>query len=299
MVDVNGYKIKREKEPDYVTPNHNITSQNVCRTTRHYDSSFLKTNHFDTIVSYDNIPDQPPCFFILTLRSVMWSVLTLITTGLVSASVLSPSWIISDLKSSITPNKTLNYFNYWQSVGLINECHVSTNSADVPPMTSYACGVYVTGFDMPANEFPDLWKSAVIFLFLSAVLLTFTSITSVLSFCVQAIFKKSIFTVSGLIQSIAGECASKCFFLNFQIHWLMRFVRTYESIYRLSYSTRSSDSLVLSIPYVRSSLGKRAFSVIGPRLWNSQPPDTRNSSSSLPIFRSRLKTHLFKIAFPP
>ena len=65
-----------------------------------------------------------------------------------------------------------------------------------------------------------------------------------------------------------------------------------------SLSTRSSDSLVLSIPYVRSSLGKRAFSVIGPRLWNSLPPDTRNSFS-LPIFRSRLKTHLFKIAFPP
>ena len=65
-----------------------------------------------------------------------------------------------------------------------------------------------------------------------------------------------------------------------------------------SVSTRSSDSLVLSIPYVRSSLGKRAFSVIGPRLWNSLPSDTRNSSS-LPIFRSRLKTHLFKIAFPP
>ena len=65
-----------------------------------------------------------------------------------------------------------------------------------------------------------------------------------------------------------------------------------------SVSTRSSDSLVLSIPYVRSSLGKRAFSVIGPRLWNSLPLDTRNSSS-LPIFRSRLKTHLFKIAFPP
>ena len=65
-----------------------------------------------------------------------------------------------------------------------------------------------------------------------------------------------------------------------------------------SVSTWSSDSLVLSIPYVRSSLGKRAFSVIGPRPWNSLPPDTRNSSSLL-IFRSRLKTHFFKIAFPP
>ena len=37
------------------------------------------------------------------------------------------------------------------------------------------------------------------------------------------------------------------------------------------------DLLIHSIPYVRSSLGKRAFSVIGPRLWNSLLliPETR------------------------
>ena len=65
-----------------------------------------------------------------------------------------------------------------------------------------------------------------------------------------------------------------------------------------SLSTRSSDSSVLYIPYVRTSLGKRAFSVIAPRLWNSLPPDTRNSLS-VSTFRSKLKTHLFKLAFPP
>ena len=43
-----------------------------------------------------------------------------------------------------------------------------------------------------------------------------------------------------------------------------------------SRSTRSTDSSVLSIPYVRTSLGKRAFFVITSRLWNSLPPDTRN-----------------------
>ena len=58
-----------------------------------------------------------------------------------------------------------------------------------------------------------------------------------------------------------------------------------------SLSTRSSDSSVLSIPYVRTSLGKRAFSVIALRLWNSLPPDTYNSLSvstfrSKPIFLS-------------
>ena len=65
-----------------------------------------------------------------------------------------------------------------------------------------------------------------------------------------------------------------------------------------SLSTRSSDSSVLSTPYVRTSLGKRAFSVIAPRLWNSLPPDTRYSLS-VSTFRWKLKTHLFKLAFPP
>ena len=53
-----------------------------------------------------------------------------------------------------------------------------------------------------------------------------------------------------------------------------------------SVSTRSCDSLVLSIPDVRSSLGKQAFCVICPLFWNSPPPETRISSSLL-IFCSK------------
>ena len=68
-------------------------------------------------------------------------------------------------------------------------------------------------------------------------------------------------------------------------------ILTIVSLFLLTLSTRSSDSSVLSIPYVRTSLGKRAFSVVAPRLWNSLPPDTRNSLS-LSTFRSKLKTHL-------
>ena len=73
---------------------------------------------------------------------------------------------------------------------------------------------------------------------------------------------------------------------------------TYLSCPSHSLSTRSSDSSVLSIPYVRTSLGiKMAFSVKAQRLWNSLPPDTHNSLS-VSTFRSKLKTHLFKLAFP-
>ena len=63
--------------------------------------------------------------------------------------------------------------------------------------------------------------------------------------------------------------------------------------------TRSSDSLVLSILHVRPM----PIIIWQKRLlchWSTTSKFTlsRNSSSS-PIFRSKLKTHLFKIAFPP
>ena len=66
-----------------------------------------------------------------------------------------------------------------------------------------------------------------------------------------------------------------------------------------SVSTRSSDSLVLSIPYVRLIITwQKGVLCHRSTPLEFTPPDTRNSSS-LPIYRSRLKTHLFKIVFPP
>jgi len=72
-------------------------------------------------------------------------------------------------------------------------------------LESPECDTYVTGFDMPDGSFPDAWKSAVILLAAASALLAFTSVTAVVSVCVQSLFGKSIFTVSGLIQSIAGQ----------------------------------------------------------------------------------------------
>ena len=62
-----------------------------------------------------------------------------------------------------------------------------------------------------------------------------------------------------------------------------------------SLSTRSSDSSVLSIPYVRTSLGKRAFLSL---LQDSGTPSRLTPVTRFSTFRSKLKTHLFKLAFP-
>lgn len=66
-----------------------------------------------------------------------------------------------------------------------------------------------------------------------------------------------------------------------------------------SASTRSYDTRVLPMPYVRSSLDKGASSFVGPRLhsWNSLPPDTHDSTS--PIFRSKLKHTASKLHYLP
>ncbi|XP_030257910.1 uncharacterized protein LOC115572203 [Sparus aurata] len=64
-----------------------------------------------------------------------------------------------------------------------------------------------------------------------------------------------------------------------------------------SRTLRSSSSILLTVPPARlTTMGSRAFSRSAPRLWNSLPPEIRNITT-LSDFKSKLKTHLFKITF--
>uniref|UniRef100_A0A3P9MP71 Reverse transcriptase domain-containing protein n=1 Tax=Oryzias latipes TaxID=8090 RepID=A0A3P9MP71_ORYLA len=64
-----------------------------------------------------------------------------------------------------------------------------------------------------------------------------------------------------------------------------------------SRSLRSADQLLLDVPRTRRKLrGDRAFAVAGPRLWNALPMQVRQARS-LNDFKSKLKTHLFSLAF--
>jgi hypothetical protein len=59
-----------------------------------------------------------------------------------------------------------------------------------------------------------------------------------------------------------------------------------------SSNLRSSKKHLLVIPRIASQNGRRAFSFAAPTIWNSLPLHLR-SCTSLPIFLSGLKTHLF------
>ena len=61
------------------------------------------------------------------------------------------------------------------------------------------------------------------------------------------------------------------------------------------YNLRSSGSILLSMPAVRSktTLGDRAFMVAEPTLWNSLPKDLR-AITNVNSFKAHIKTYLFR-----
>ena len=61
-------------------------------------------------------------------------------------------------------------------------------------------------------------------------------------------------------------------------------------------SLKSADSMLLTIPWTRHRWGNRAFSRVGPVLWNNLPLAVR-SASSLASFKRQLKTVLFTRAY--
>jgi hypothetical protein len=54
-------------------------------------------------------------------------------------------------------------------------------------------------------------------------------------------------------------------------------------------------TLALNVPAVNSSHGKKAFSYMGPKLWNNLPKNLKECAT-ITNFKSMLKTHLFKLS---
>jgi len=78
--------------------------------------------------------------------------------------------------------------------------------------------------------------------------------------------------------------------------YLAQSVRRVAELDRRRLRSSSSDDVI--IPTTRLvTVGDRAFTAAGSRLWNSLPPDIR-SAQTLPVFCNRLKTYLFSKCFP-
>ena len=69
------------------------------------------------------------------------------------------------------------------------------------------------------------------------------------------------------------------------------------SIFQISLG-RSDNLFHNNVLFLKLKFGKSAFAVTAPSVWN-EFPITLKSSETIATFRKILKTHLFKIAFPP
>jgi len=160
------------------------------------------------------------CYVIVSTSSLMWTTLTLLASALICVGLITPYWLVASprrrshfLSAVDVANNRSNHGTV--SIGIFNEC-TGRRKPEIADILSALtgggtsgdvtgeCGTYVSGFDMPDDAFPDAWKSALILLTAAAVLMTFTDFSALASFCIQSIFGKSIFTVTGLLQSIAG-----------------------------------------------------------------------------------------------
>ncbi|RXN12193.1 RNA-directed DNA polymerase from mobile element jockey [Labeo rohita] len=68
-------------------------------------------------------------------------------------------------------------------------------------------------------------------------------------------------------------------------------------VYQPARTLRSSEHTALVMPkFNYKKFGGRSFAVLGPKLWNALPEQLRNNTE-LCVFKSQLKTHLFRQAF--
>ena len=136
-------------------------------------------------------------------------------------------------------------------------------------------------------------------------------VQSRLDYCNSLLFDISSFNVNKLqrVQNLAARLAlndwhSPSHILISNLHWLPVTARIKFKISSLTYkllispytpvrSLRSSDMSLLTQPLARLSIGRRAFSVCAPRLWNASPLSLR-SSTSLSSFKRSLKTYYFQ-----
>lgn len=94
-------------------------------------------------------------YLIVTLRSLIWMILSLLSTFLMLSALLSPTWLTNSKEQAVFHNETITYT---PSVGMVAKCSRPI-AIDQPSCTLLA----VTGFQTDSSIFPNVWKAATIF----------------------------------------------------------------------------------------------------------------------------------------
>ncbi|XP_043263281.1 LHFPL tetraspan subfamily member 2 protein [Colletes gigas] len=134
------------------------------------------------------------CYVIVTGRSLLWTLLSLVALMAVLSGLITPKWLVGPhtIKDTINGSEL-----YVPTVGIFNRCirlHGKTH-----------CGNFnVDGFATDSSVFPGCWKASYFFLLLGLAIMATTVLAALIGCCVQSIGRKSIFNLAGVAQVVAG-----------------------------------------------------------------------------------------------
>ncbi|XP_029365592.1 LHFPL tetraspan subfamily member 2a protein-like [Echeneis naucrates] len=135
------------------------------------------------------------CHVIVTCRSMLWTLLSIIVAFAELIAFMSPDWLLGFPRTA-SGGTGVDSGLYRPSLGLYSRClRVGTRGVGV------SCGPYAGTFEEVASGF---WKAAMLFLAAGTLVLGCVACISIFSLCFQSILKKSIFNICGLLQAIAG-----------------------------------------------------------------------------------------------
>ena len=144
-------------------------------------------------------------YVIITTRNILWMVLSVVAALAVITGIMTPKWLYGSAKPFVDDMKFINStvtsdLLYQPSIGIYNRCRkIQRSIGGVPELNCYK---YASGFmDIPSAA----WRACLFFLCLGAFLLGVVALMSLIGFCVQSVGRKSIFSLGGVIQAMAGN----------------------------------------------------------------------------------------------
>ncbi|XP_041855817.1 LHFPL tetraspan subfamily member 2a protein-like [Melanotaenia boesemani] len=136
------------------------------------------------------------CHVIVTCRSMLWTLLSIVVAFAELIAFMSPDWLLGSPRSDSANGVGADLREYRPSLGLYSRClHVGIQGV------GESCGPYAGTFGEVASGF---WQAAMLFLAAGTLVLGCVACVSIFSLCFQSILKKSIFNICGLLQGIAG-----------------------------------------------------------------------------------------------
>ncbi|KAG8042412.1 hypothetical protein G9C98_005046 [Cotesia typhae] len=138
------------------------------------------------------------CYVIVTGRSLLWSLLSLVALMAVFSALITPKWIVGPPKTKDTQNGTELYT---PTAGIFNRCTMLFNRI-------HCANFNIDGLATDSNVFPGCWKASLFFLALGLSVMALTVFAALLG-CCWAFYSAAIGVALTFVCAILSAQAEK------------------------------------------------------------------------------------------